>query len=343
MSRSALLLAALAVGSSLVAGMPPGPNPSPPGAVPPKDTRGLPVDLDLRKITFGPAGVGEKFQKLDAVARKVAGPNWAVRTGDVYPCASHNFGSDGYSQSYTGTWEMATRQKPGIPAKPNHSISLNVTLRAESKSADGFNLRAELTPKTGFGVFVSFTTNEGKNGLFEVFTLTVLHDELLPPRGPHLLAGLPLGPGGCWLAASRTDDRFAYLFQVTSRPAGDDGSGRKPLGKEIARYWASADSFKEAALEELDRLEANTKDGVASGKAVKITTKGGPTGADVPMPVDAKSVGVPEAMKAAVLKEMLAEIEGRKELVREHFKDMHAAAVAAFPDLGEILAPLAKK
>src|SRR5262249_7770249 len=152
--------------------------------------------------------------------------------------------------------------------------------------------------------------------------------------------GLPLGPGGCWLSVRASDGPFDYLFDVTSRPAGDDGSRRKPLGKEIARYWASADSFKEVVLEELDRMEANAKDAIPSGKAVKVSTKGGPTGADVPRPVE--NPVIPESMKTAGLKDVLAQIEGQKKLVKEHFKEMHAATVAAFPDLGEILVPAQK-
>jgi hypothetical protein len=339
----ALLLALLAVGSSLAAGMPPpAPNPTPNRPVPPNNSHGLPAEIDPKNVAFAGDGAGERFRKLDAAARKIAGAGWAKRTGGRYPYASWNDGSGGYSQTYAGTWEMASREKPGIPAKPNHTVSLHVTLLAD-RSAGGFSLHAELTPKAGFGAFVSFTTHEGKNGLFEDFTLTVLHDEFLPKRAPHFLPGLPLGPGGCWFSASRSDDRYAYFFNVSSRPAGDDGLNRKPLGKEIARYWASAESFRDAALGELDKLEANARDGIASGAAVRITTKGGPTGADVPMPVLPGSVTVPEAMKAAVLKDAIAEVERRRKLVKEHYKDMYAAATTAFPGLGEILAPPAKK
>ena len=40
---------------------------------------------------------------------------------------------------------------------------------------------------------------------------------------------------------------------------------------------------------------------------------------------------VPEAIKKDVLKDALAEIESRKKLVKEHYKEMHAATVAASP------------
>jgi hypothetical protein len=336
--RPALFLVLLAVGSSRLAAEPP------PTPVLPKNTFGLPAEIDPRKISFDAPVVGEKFLALDAAARKLAGADWAKRTGDRYPYTSWNSGSDGYNQTYAGNWEKAANPKPGVPARPNHSIRLGVTLYAGSpSSAHGFSFSATSTPKTGWGAGVSFSTHERKDRFFESFWLILRHDELTPRRTNTEFYGLSLGPGQCQFSTSRTDAKYVYNFHVTSRPAGDNGLNQKPLGREIARYWASADSFREVALEELDRLESNAKDGIASGKVVTITTKGGPTGADVPMPVAPGSVTTPEAVKAAVLKEALAEIEGRKKLVRGHFKEMHAATVAAFPGLGEILTPPAKK
>jgi hypothetical protein len=337
-SRTALFLVLLAVGSSRTAAEPP------PGPVLPKNTFGLPADIDPRKLAFTGEGAGEKFLKLDAAARKIAGAQWAKRAGDRYPYLSWNSGSDGYNQTYLAAWEKAEKPKSGKPTRPNHTIHIDTTLYAGNPTtASGFSLRADCLPKTGWGAAVSFSTHDGKRGLFEWFQLMILHDELLPAPGPATVPGLLLGPGRAWYSTIRTENNLVYHVQVSSRSLGVSGFSQKPLGQEIARYWASAESFRDAALEELDFLTAEAKETIASGKAVSITTKGGPTGADVPRPVAPGPLTLPESLKTAVLKDALAEIEARKKMVREHFKDMYAATVASFPGLGEILAPPKKK
>ncbi|MBN9118778.1 MAG: hypothetical protein J0I06_06405 [Planctomycetes bacterium] len=358
MSRSAVLLVLFVVGSPAPAGAspPPAPVPRPAPPEPGENWRagfGLPEEIDPQKVAFARPAVRETFLKLDAAARKVAGADWAKRAGDRYPYFTWNGGSDGFNQTYAGAWEKVASTDRAAAARPNHAIHLSTTLyTGKPPPAYGFEVRSNWSPKTGWGAAVEFSTSEMKSGLYESFRLTLRHDDLLPaPRDALSVHGLLLGPGQGWFSASRTDDFYVYRFKVSSRAGGVGGFDRKPIGREVARYWASADAFREAALEELDRLEANAKDGIASGKLAEITTKGGPTGADAPRPVPNRAAGgpgaagavVPEAIRKAVLKEALADIDGQKKLVREHYKDMHAATVAAFPGLGEILSPPEKK
>ncbi len=90
-------------------------------------------------------------------------------------------------------------------------------------------------------------------------------------------------------------------------------------------------------MEELHRLEENARGEIASGRATTVRTKGGPTGRDVPMPVP--STHVPQSVQEHVLEEALAEIAVRRKLIQTHYRAMHAAAVAAFPELPEVVQP----
>lgn len=103
----------------------------------------------------------------------------------------------------------------------------------------------------------------------------------------------------------------------------------------IQPYWDSASTFRTAALDELDRLEQRVRKNFASKNAVAVWTLGGPTGADPPQPT--LSSNVPDSVLREVLKQAMQEISTRKLLIDEHFTEMHAAAVAAFPMLAKIV------
>jgi hypothetical protein len=364
MLRAGVLLVLFATGCSCSSTeVPPQPaaDSAPPVAVPDPPAQdpnwrakyGLPEEIDPKKVSFAKPADGETFLKLDAAARKVANTNWEKRAGDRYPYSFWNAGSDGFYQTYSGVWEKVANPARGPAAKPNHTINLSTTLYAGNPpTASGFSLRADRNPKNGWGVRAEFTISESKNSRFENFILILRHDEHAPvrPDAPSF-SGLILHPAQVSFSVSPPEDRFDYQFLVSSQPGGVAVMNRKPLGREIARYWSSADSFRDVVLEDLDRLEANVKDGIPSGKLAKIMTKGGPTGANPPQPVTNKEAGppgtlgevVPDAIKGAALKQALAEIENRKKLVKEYYKDMYATVTAAFPGLGEILEPPEKK
>jgi hypothetical protein len=97
----------------------------------------------------------------------------------------------------------------------------------------------------------------------------------------------------------------------------------------IARYWKSAESFREVSLEELDRLEQNAKDTIASGGSIETHTKTGPK------PV--RGVEIRSEIRTSALEEALERIAERKQLVQVHYVEMHHAATTAFPTLLEVI------
>jgi hypothetical protein len=140
-------------------------------------------------------------------------------------------------------------------------------------------------------------------------------------------------------STTRRDDQYLYQVAVSSKPT----DAERPLSQvdSLQEYWSSPASFLKAALEELDRLEKNVRLQIASSAAFEVKTKGGPTGADVPMPVP--NDRVPATIKQDVLDEAMAEIETQRKLIQANYEAMHVAAVAAFPELPAVVQPTQKE
>jgi hypothetical protein len=140
-------------------------------------------------------------------------------------------------------------------------------------------------------------------------------------------------------STTRRDAQYNYQVAASSKPL----DAKRPLSQveAIQQYWSSPASFRKAALEELDRLEENVRRQIASGDAFTVKTKGGPTGADVPMPVPNDRVS--DTVKQDVLDEAMAKIETQRKMIRANYEAMYAAAVAAFPELPAVVQPTQKE
>lgn len=300
---------------------------------------GMPTEIEPAKLTFAVAATREKFLKADRAARKIAGADWARKPGDTYSYHGWNGGTGGYRQEYAATWALARAPAAGVGRiRPNHKIVLSTELYDEPRQAYGFCLLATWEPKDGWRASLNFYSSDGPLAFVESFSLTFSHAELLPELpAATARSALVLGPGAVQFRTARSDDRYRYQVAVSSSPPGAPGPFHRPQADLIKSYWSSAASFQREVMEELERLRENARREIASGEAFMVKTKGGPTGRDVPMP--APSDRIPEAIKAAVLEEALAEIETRRKLVQSHYKAMHAAAVAAFPELPEVVTP----
>jgi hypothetical protein len=293
----------------------------------------MPAAVDPATLAFATPATGEQFRRADRAARRLAGPGWAVRAGPTYPSANW---PGGYKQVYTTTWTLAA-----APGRPNHTIVLSTELYQEPRQANGFNLRATWAPTRGWDALVDYRSYDGEIGFVESFSVTLSHPDHLPGgqresgRGPLLL-----GPEQVGFRATRTDDQYAYDAVVTSRPRGADWPLYRPQGEVLGRYWSSAAAFREAALAELDRLAENARREIPSGHAFSVRALR-PLGGYTTLP-RADGAKVPPAVRAEVLDQALAEVEDRRALVRAHAEGMHAAAVAAFPDLPEVGRPTPK-
>jgi hypothetical protein len=145
----------------------------------------------------------------------------------------------------------------------------------------------------------------------------------------------------------RVGDR-EYTIGLTRVEAPWAGGGTIAAAEPyVRRYFASADSFRAAALADLDRLEAAVRAGLADGSAVaeyppdrvERTPAGKPT--LVPSlqagPPTRPGRGLPEAVKGEALAELIGQIEHDRRLITDHAAAMHAVLRRAFP-LDEVFA-----
>lgn len=301
--------------------------------------QGMPAEVVPATIYFESAAHANAFLRLDVAARKIAQPDWYELTGQAYPYLSWNAGSNGYLQNYSGHWEQfapAARNKP--PTRPNHTIALSTDIYNTGRKAYGYRLQATKSTASGWRANIDFSTHDGLNGLWETLRIVLDHPQLAPQVDHDWSKPereLRLGVGQCFFQADRREPDFAYQFRVGSAPP-DERVPNRSLRKEVAAYWKSPESFRAAALAELDRWEANMRKQLADGSTTTVLAMSGVTSANPPQPVP--NAVVPPKMQAEVLEQALTNVAAQRKLVEGHFEDLHAIVVASFPPFAEIVA-----
>jgi hypothetical protein len=294
------------------------------------DRYNMPWEVVPAELSFEDSEIQAILLRADAAARKIAGPDWQVKAGKAYPYVAWNSGSNGYSRKYLAKWESG--------ADPRHDISLATQLYGTG--AKGFELNATWSPPAGWKASVAASQFSKTTPLW--FSLRFFHPEWVPEDksgSPNL--GLAVSPGSPQFQAHRRDGSFGARFFVSSRGPAEGGAVYQPQLEDIAPYWKSPESFRAAAIAELDRLADRAGDLIASGEAGERWTRGGPTGANPPVYAGPGSK-ISESVRIAARDEALAQIAEHKQLVEKHYKEMHHSATSAFPSLMEVLAADAK-
>lgn len=315
MTRGLFLLAALAVGCSR-------PPAAPPGAA-------WPDELAADEITFGDPEVDRQFQAIDAAARRLAGADWEKRNDGTYRRTA-------YPQwgHYEAHWAG-----PQNRARTGRSVEVRVELgRSDTLGPGevGFFLAAvgETDQHWIARIGYRYGRRPGEPEPTGMFTLT------LQKYGQHFDGrhnGIDYRIGRCEqpLDYARETATHRYSFRVQNITPGSEHPCRTADAREVVPYWRSAESFRDAELAVLDRMLAGARTGLGRGRADTVREKKG-ANRDWWPEVDRP---VPDEIKADVLRSAEADVEKRRAIVREHHKEMHAAAVAAFPELADILDP----
>jgi hypothetical protein len=299
----------------------------------------MPAELAPATIFFESAANANAFLRLDAAARKIAQPDWYERAGTAYPYLSWNAGTGGYRQTYFGNWEQfapAPRNKPAT--RPNRTLELSAEVFNNGRKAYGYQLRTTRASQSGWSAALDFSTSDGLNGLWERFAIVLEHPQLAPHFDHDWSKPereLRLGVGQCYFQAERREGDFVYQFRVGSTPP-DEKLPNRSLRKEIAAYWKSPESFRAAALAELDRWEANMRKQLLDGSTTTVLSMVGVTSANPPRPVF--DPVIPPKMQAEVLAQALTNVAAQRKLIAEHFAELHAVAVSTFPPFAEIVA-----
>jgi hypothetical protein len=289
------------------------------------DRYNMPWEVVPAELSFEESEIQAMLLRADAAAREIARPDWKVKAGKAYPYVSWNSGSNGYSRKYLAKWESG--------ADPRHNLSLATQLYGAG--AKGFELTATWAQPAIWKASVSASRFSKTTPLW--FSLRLYHPEWTPEdKSGNPNSGLVVSPGGPQFQANRRTGSYEARFSVSSRGREENGEIYQPQLEDIAPYWQSPESFRTAAIDELDRLAARASELIASGEAGQLWTRGGPTGANPPLPAGPGSE-ISETVRIAARDEAVAQISQQKQLVEKHYKEMHHAATAAFPSLLEVL------
>lgn len=104
---------------------------------------------------------------------------------------------------------------------------------------------------------------------------------------------------------------------------------------EVPAWLNSPESLRDLALAQLDALEARARETIPTGAAVvELKDSTGRSGGDPPMPEPLPPLGKYELQASEtqpILNDLLQDIAARRQLISVHYRDLHAAAVQAFP------------
>jgi hypothetical protein len=310
---------------------------SPPGPVAGPATRKQPAARNeppavaLVDLSFEDATVAAKFRRFDAAAKAIAKPQWTIRP-------YRNVAQSGGPARFSARWCERTNDRGECDCapqaeRPSHCISLTgISSQSGDIGIDGLALGATYLPITGWGAQIEYSTYGGAGPLGRLFNLRFHHEDFSHKHSNEWSLTLINSS----FTGRRNYGELQYEFQVSTHGTESwMGEGTTNRDEQLEQYLASAESFRDAALVELDVLEKHCRDQISSGKAVIEVVDY--TGASSDNPPQSRGVGpdgdksLSEAQKAEVLTSALAEIDRRREIVREHYEAQYAALKATFP------------
>ena len=277
-----------------------------------------------RDLKFENEAIRDKFLKADSAARHMTGLGWTTRAEELY---RPERGDRGRIQGY---WESPTQV-------------VEITTRSDRQNAGGFELSAQNIPLEGWGASLRYSVSINAKHHHEHFGLWFWSPEIISRSWGRALRSddcLPLSPGNVAYKSSLNDDKFTYTVSVNSRniSQGEFHRGFRPSAVEFKAYWESAESFRQASLGELSRLEVRGREQIASGEAIE-TVEYGPYHGDG-LPPESRSRPehpIPDSIKKLLLDTFEIELAKRKQLVEQNYTEMHRVALETFPALREIV------
>jgi len=293
-----------------------------------------PAKIAAKDLPFNDGVVQTAFQKMDAAAAALAKPGWTV-------LPYRNLTFRGGPARYVAEWRQSGDGKGDLDLRepiPNRFVQLTGSaLAMAGERIDGLHLCASNIPKKGWGARIEYQTYNGKAAVGEGFNMFFFHDDFNQTR-PGGRGKWAIELGNSYFGATKRLRPFTYSFQVSTHgdPKTWMGDTRTPRNRQAERFLASPKAFLDAALAELDALEAHALKQIPSEAAILRITEDRRDGLP---PMEVK-LGPDNQMSkkelTAILAEAIADIDQRRKLVRAHHQDMFLAAQAAFPLLDRI-------
>lgn len=335
-SASRVVIRALLLATAAGAGCSRNPGPPPPPA--------WPDELAPQDITFGDPEVDRQFREIDAATRRLAGPTWKLRDVASYRRNGNNLSAWRY---YDAMWASGLEPEFGgttatNPLRPWVKIRLNFGEGGDfplgGTGEKSFTLDASHRNAHGLIARVYYCRIVGTPGVTGTFRI---HFQNAGDGKSYWANGDGYHIGRCVhsFSYSRDADDLHFYFHVQNRCPGEGEVCRGVDPQDVIPYWRSAEAFRNKELAVLDGLMTDAKAGLGRGPIDSVRVKTGAEPAHWPK----VNKPVPEAIRADVLRNLESDVETRRAIVREHFREMHAVATAAFPELGAILESGQKK
>lgn len=209
---------------------------------------------------------------------------------------------------------------------PNHTISFylsTVEPAQDLKPIEIGSIAAVWYPESGWGVRCDFTTPGSEAS--ESFSLRIF--ECRKGRPLEEYAGrneirLKLPCPGVGGRIHHGDLSFRY---------GSSLKGVKFDRRTIQEIWSGPESFQRIALASLDQLEKQVRSDFATGKLVSSRpVPSGPRDGEPKIKSD-RDPNLPAVRKRHARNRALKQIEQKRELIQQHYREMHAAIIRTLP------------
>jgi hypothetical protein len=323
-----------------------------PGQAPPAEVKTVRLDA----LVYHDPLLRERLTRLDAGARRIAGRvwhhrPWHERWHDPSTSSARKAWMDYYAM-WCPRSEQASHICTRQTERPVHCILLTAAPHRDNarKVCSVYLLATYYPAGEGWGAQATYRLNKeyaDDGRLQEEFGVVLFHDKWKLPGADYAF----VVPG----AGFGLVKRFGQVEYKIGPP------DSMPLAKRPPHeFLASAEAFRDHGLGVLDELEPLIRQYVESGAALRGVTDYGktmkrteesfrrglppetrevPAEFTAPLPQEYMPTA---AQKQEIIAELLAEVAQRRSLLREHYREMYAAANHAFP-LGECLSPKAEE
>jgi hypothetical protein len=294
----------------------------PAAAIPPKPVPAPPPKAHhLEEFRAVRESLQKKIERFHAAASQHRDPGWTVQ-----PIVRDRLAAFG---RYDARWTLPLR-----PGKRNeHVIELSLLSKTTNlHDIGGLSLNANYFPAAGWGAMVYYTTAEGTGDFIESFGVRFARCD-----GPSARIQVPsefaldLPVVACSTSVKKGD--WEYRFTVT-KDKERQPAARNAVNDDVVReLLTSSAGLPDAVLRDLDILEANARAQIASGVAFDTVVDWHDVRSENPPRESPRRPehSIPPDVKQAAEKNILAELERRRQLIRVEHEALFAAAECAFP------------
>ena len=300
------------------------------------------IEADLARLTFADPLIERRFSWFNKFAESVAKSGWHHRPYETFPNRTS-------PTVYFAEWATFANDDGRNPVNyhgPQECHSLGSIARFDPQNRTritgiGFWCRWKPTDK-GWSARIEYcTSNERpvlKGRARERFSLHFLHYPMLDD--PDLLRNDIMidREGNADYQTHFTVDKLVYDIKVTTWDHAQNAwLEEKQPDAEIRRFMATAESFRDYCLGVFERLARKIETDFADGSAIGAAR-------EMRMPEENED---PDSLysnrqmtakeKESCLAKARADVKARMRLIKEHYREMYAAANKALPVLEMIM------